>query len=47
MKEKCRKKNKDRKEQGNKNYCERVRAKLFCCVFKLSFFQLIRKAFGT
>ena len=44
MKEK-RKKKKDRKEQGrDRNYSERVRAKLFCCSFKLGFLQLICKA---
>ena len=37
------KKNKDRKEQGDESYSERVRAKSFCCVFKLGFLQLICK----
>ena len=35
--------NKDRKEQGNKSYSKRMRAKWFCCAFKLSFLQLIYK----
>ena len=44
MKEKGNK-NKDRKEQrGDVSYSESVRAKLFCCAFKLSFLQLICKA---
>ena len=38
-------KNKDRKEQrGDANFRESVRAKWFCCAFKLSFLQLIGKA---
>ena len=41
------KSNKERKEQGGegggRSYSERVRAKLFCCVFKLGFLQLICK----
>ena len=38
--------NKDRKEQGRggRSYSERVRAKWFCCAFKLGFLQLICKA---
>ena len=37
--------NKDRKEQGgDRSYSERVRAKWFCCAFKLGFLQLICKA---
>ena len=44
MKEKGNK-NKGRKEQrGDTSYSESVRAKLFCCVFKLGFLQLICKA---
>ena len=45
MKEK-RKENKDRKEQkvGDRSCSERVRAKLFCCAFKLGFLQLICRA---
>ena len=30
--------------KGNKSYSERVRAKWFCCAFKLGFLQLICKA---
>ena len=38
-------KNKDKKEQrGDTSYKESVRAKWFCCAFKLGFFQLICKA---
>ena len=44
MKEKRKKQNKDRKEQGDESYSERVRAKWFCCTFELSFLQLIYKA---
>ena len=29
---------------GNRSYSERVRAKWFCCAFKLGFLQLICKA---
>ena len=29
--------------EGGRSYSERVRAKLFCCVFKLGFLQLICK----
>ena len=37
--------NKDRKEQrGDTSFSESVRAKLFCCAFKLGFLQLICKA---
>ena len=36
---------KDRKKQrGDGSYSERVRAKEFCCAFKLGFLQLICKA---
>ena len=39
-------KNKDRKKtRGDGGYIERVRAKLFCCAFKLGFPQLICKAY--
>ena len=39
------KNNKDRKERrGNRSFSERVRAKRFCCAFKLGFLQLICKA---
>ena len=50
MKEKCEKKkqqqqqHKDREKQGGRSYSERVRAKRFCCVFKLGFLQLLFKA---
>ena len=30
--------------KGNRSYSERVRAKWFCCAFKLGFLQLIYKA---
>ena len=44
MKEKG-KKNKDRKTQrSGASYSESVRAKWFCCVFKLGFVQLICNA---
>ena len=32
------------RSKGNRSYSESVRAKLFCCAFKLCFLQLIRKA---
>ena len=35
---------KTEKARGDRSYSERVRAKLFCCVFKLGFVQLICKA---
>ena len=42
---KKKKKKKDRNEQrGDGSYSERVRAKGFCCAFKLGFLQLICKA---
>ena len=49
MKEKCKKeqkKNKQRwkKQGGDRSYKERVRARWFCCAFKLGFLQLICKA---
>ena len=34
-KKKQKKTNKDRKEKGNRSYSERVRAKRFCCAFKV------------
>ena len=41
-----RQKNKDRKEQsGDASYSESMRAKWFCCTFKLAFLQLISEAF--
>ena len=39
-----RKTNKDRKSIGNRSYNEGVRAKCFCCAFKLGFLQLLCKA---
>ena len=43
--ERERQKNKDRKKQmGDASYSESVRAKWFCCAFKLGFLQLICKA---
>ena len=38
------KKAKIEKNKGDKSYSESVRAKWFCCVFKLGFLQLILKA---
>ena len=35
---------KTKRSGGNRSYSERVRAKLFCCAFKLGFLQLICKA---
>ena len=32
------------RSKGNRSYNERVRAKSFCCEFKLGFLQLICKA---
>ena len=32
------------RSNGNRSYSERVRAKWFCCAFKLGFLQLICKA---
>ena len=37
-------KTKTEKTKGDKSYSERVRAKWFCCAFKLDFLQLICKA---
>ena len=42
--EKTTKKNKDRKEQGEQKLNDWVRAKWFCCAFKLGFLPLICKA---
>ena len=49
MKIKCetetqKKKKKTEKNKGDGSYSERVRAKWFCCAFKLGSFQLICKA---
>ena len=39
------KQTKAERSKGNRSYSERVRAKWFCCAFKLGFFRLICKAF--
>ena len=44
MKENQRKKTKIEKNKLDGNYSERVRAKWFCCTFKLGLLQLICKA---
>ena len=38
------KQTKTERSKGNRSYSERVRAKWFCCAFKLAFLQLICKA---
>ena len=38
------KQTKAERSNGNRRYSERVRAKWFCCAFKLCFLQLICKA---
>ena len=38
------KQKKTERSEGNSSYCERVKAKLFCCEFNLGFSQLICKA---
>ena len=38
------KQTKTERSKGNRSYSERMRAKWFCCAFKLGFLQLIRKA---
>ena len=38
------KQTKTERSKGNRSYSERVRAKWFCCAFKLVFLQLIGKA---
>ena len=38
------KKERQKRARGNRSYSERVRAKWFCCTFKLGFFQLICSA---
>ena len=45
MKDKHRKKTKTKMKKRSKSYIERVRAKQFCCAFKLGFLQLICQAF--
>ena len=49
MKENCKKNTKEKqtkaeRSNGNRSYSESVRAKWFCCAFKLGFLQLICKA---
>ena len=47
MKEYCKKqqkKNKTERRKGSRSYSEKMRAKWFCCAFKLGFLQLICKA---
>ena len=39
------KQTKAERRKGDRSYSERVRAKLFCCAFKLGFLHLIYKAF--
>ena len=41
--QKKKKKKRQEKARWDRSYSERVRAKLFCCAFKLGFLQLIRK----
>ena len=38
------KQTKAERSNGNRSYSEKVRAKWFCCAFKLGFLQLICKA---
>ena len=38
------KKQRQKRTRGDRSYSERVRAKWFCCAFKLDFLQLICKA---
>ena len=38
------KKTRTERSKGNRSYIERVRAKWFCCAFKLDFLELICKA---
>ena len=38
------KQTKAERSKGNKSYTERMRAKWFCCAFKLGFLHLIGKA---
>ena len=44
MQNKNKRKTKTERSKGNTSYSKRVRAKWFCCVFKLGFLQLIYKA---
>ena len=43
--QKTNKQTKAERSKENRSYSERVRAKWFCCAFKLGFLQLIYKAF--
>ena len=43
-KQKNTKQQRQKKTRGHRSYSERVRAKSFCCAFKLEFLQLICKA---
>ena len=42
--QKKKKKQRQKRTRGDRTYSERVRAKWFCCAFKLDFLQLICKA---
>ena len=44
MQNKNKRKTKTERSKGNRSYSKRVRAKWFCCAFKLGFLQLIYKA---
>ena len=39
------KQKKSERSKGNRSYAEKVRAKWFCCAFKLGFLELICKAY--
>ena len=43
MQKNNKRKTKTERSKGNRSYSERVRAKGFCCAFKLGFLQLICK----
>ena len=44
MQKTTKKQTKTKKSKGDRSYSERVRAKWFCCAFKLGFSQLLCKA---
>ena len=44
MQKTTKKQTKTERSKGNRSYSEKVRAKWFCCAFKLGFLQLICKA---
>ena len=44
MQKRTKKKQRWKKQGGDRSYKERVRARWFCCAFKLGFLQLICKA---